>query len=282
MRWRIKYVILGLAVIFGAHVYVRSQAILFSVQDMALSSVESSALLIGLPLPGGGVRAHRPGRDRRLPFPGRPALVADGPHRRRLPLHRRRAGGDCPPRRRRGELPVPGPRGADGHGGPGGAAAVGPPPAARAAVRRPPLRAVPARLGAHLDASSRIGWPTCATRRDLCTASARSVSETFDVLSVTVWLLDERQGAARGRRLDRATTDAGALAGGGRGHGLERRLGWTAREDVAVRPGRGARGVGGGAAATQPVGLRQRRPPLVRAPAGRGHARSAPSCWPTA
>jgi putative PEP-CTERM system histidine kinase len=47
MRWRIKYVVLGLAVIFGAHFYVRSQAILFSAHDMALSGLESSALLIG-------------------------------------------------------------------------------------------------------------------------------------------------------------------------------------------------------------------------------------------
>jgi putative PEP-CTERM system histidine kinase len=47
MRWRIKYVILGLAVIFGAHLYVGSQAILFSAYDMALSGVESSGLLIG-------------------------------------------------------------------------------------------------------------------------------------------------------------------------------------------------------------------------------------------
>jgi putative PEP-CTERM system histidine kinase len=47
MRWRIKYVVLGLAVIFGAHVYVGSQAILFSAYDMALSSVELSGLLVG-------------------------------------------------------------------------------------------------------------------------------------------------------------------------------------------------------------------------------------------
>ena len=46
-RWRIKYVILGLAVIFGGHLYVRSQAVLFSAYDIALSGVESSALLIG-------------------------------------------------------------------------------------------------------------------------------------------------------------------------------------------------------------------------------------------
>jgi putative PEP-CTERM system histidine kinase len=47
MRWRIKYVVLGLGVIFGAHIYVRSQAILFSTHDLALTTIESSGLLIG-------------------------------------------------------------------------------------------------------------------------------------------------------------------------------------------------------------------------------------------
>jgi putative PEP-CTERM system histidine kinase len=47
MRWRIKYVVLGLAVIFGGHLYVRSQAILFSALDISIYSVESSALFIG-------------------------------------------------------------------------------------------------------------------------------------------------------------------------------------------------------------------------------------------
>jgi putative PEP-CTERM system histidine kinase len=47
MRWRIKFVVVALAVIFGARLYVRSQAILFSAPDIALWSVESSALFIG-------------------------------------------------------------------------------------------------------------------------------------------------------------------------------------------------------------------------------------------
>ncbi len=47
MRWRIKFVVLGLAVIFGARLYVRSQALLFSAYDMNSPGVESSALLIG-------------------------------------------------------------------------------------------------------------------------------------------------------------------------------------------------------------------------------------------
>ena len=46
-RWRIKFMVLGLAVIFGAHLYVRSQALLFSAYDMRWSGAESSALLIG-------------------------------------------------------------------------------------------------------------------------------------------------------------------------------------------------------------------------------------------
>jgi putative PEP-CTERM system histidine kinase len=47
MRWRIKFVVLGLAVIFGAQLYVRSQALLFPAYDMHWPGVESSALLIG-------------------------------------------------------------------------------------------------------------------------------------------------------------------------------------------------------------------------------------------
>ena len=47
MRWRIKFVVLALAVIFGTSIYVRSQSILFPVLDLALSEIESGALLIG-------------------------------------------------------------------------------------------------------------------------------------------------------------------------------------------------------------------------------------------
>jgi len=46
-RWRIKFAVLGLAVILGARLYVRSEALLFSTYDIQWSGVESSALLIG-------------------------------------------------------------------------------------------------------------------------------------------------------------------------------------------------------------------------------------------
>jgi putative PEP-CTERM system histidine kinase len=47
MRWRIKFVIVAMAVIFGARIYVQGQAILFSGYDPGLAAVESGALLIG-------------------------------------------------------------------------------------------------------------------------------------------------------------------------------------------------------------------------------------------
>lgn len=47
MRWRIKFVVLGLAVIFGARIYGRSQALLFSTYDVRWLEIESSALVIG-------------------------------------------------------------------------------------------------------------------------------------------------------------------------------------------------------------------------------------------
>jgi putative PEP-CTERM system histidine kinase len=47
VRWRIKFVVLGMAVIFGSRLYVRSQALLFSTYDVHWSGIESSGLLIG-------------------------------------------------------------------------------------------------------------------------------------------------------------------------------------------------------------------------------------------
>ena len=47
MRWRIKFVVLALTVIFGTQIYVRIQGMLFSVQDLTLPGIESLALIIG-------------------------------------------------------------------------------------------------------------------------------------------------------------------------------------------------------------------------------------------
>ena len=47
MRWRIKYVVIGMTVIFGGYIFVRSQAILYLAYEPALAGIESSALLVG-------------------------------------------------------------------------------------------------------------------------------------------------------------------------------------------------------------------------------------------
>ena len=47
MRWRIKFVVLGLAVILATRLYVQSQTVLYSTYDIHWSVFESSALLIG-------------------------------------------------------------------------------------------------------------------------------------------------------------------------------------------------------------------------------------------
>jgi putative PEP-CTERM system histidine kinase len=50
MQWRIKFVVLGVGVAFGARVYTQSEALLFSGNPLALINVETGALLIGCAL----------------------------------------------------------------------------------------------------------------------------------------------------------------------------------------------------------------------------------------
>ena len=50
MRWRIKFLVLGLGVVFGAGIYTRTQALLFSSYSRSQLSVETTALLIGCAL----------------------------------------------------------------------------------------------------------------------------------------------------------------------------------------------------------------------------------------
>jgi putative PEP-CTERM system histidine kinase len=47
MRWRIKFMILGLGVLFVARAYTSSQSLLFHAMDLSLQSVNTTALLIG-------------------------------------------------------------------------------------------------------------------------------------------------------------------------------------------------------------------------------------------
>jgi putative PEP-CTERM system histidine kinase len=47
MRWRIKFVVLGLSLVFAAKVYVFSQAIIYSGQDGSTSSIQIAAFIVG-------------------------------------------------------------------------------------------------------------------------------------------------------------------------------------------------------------------------------------------
>jgi putative PEP-CTERM system histidine kinase len=50
MQWRIKFLVLGLAVIFGARIYTRSQALVFSGHFNSLTEIEAIGLLVGCAL----------------------------------------------------------------------------------------------------------------------------------------------------------------------------------------------------------------------------------------
>src|SRR5438552_17582601 len=54
MQWRIKFLILGLAVIFGARIYTRSQALVYSGHDNSPTAAEAIGLLVGCALLGAG------------------------------------------------------------------------------------------------------------------------------------------------------------------------------------------------------------------------------------
>ena len=47
MQWRIKFVVLGLSLIFGVRIYCHSQALLFTAQERGMVQVETGALLLG-------------------------------------------------------------------------------------------------------------------------------------------------------------------------------------------------------------------------------------------
>ncbi|MBA2585039.1 MAG: hypothetical protein H0U99_00960, partial [Chthoniobacterales bacterium] len=47
MQWRIKFVVIGVGIIFGARIYTRSQGILFSGHNLALIVIDLGALIIG-------------------------------------------------------------------------------------------------------------------------------------------------------------------------------------------------------------------------------------------
>ena len=47
MQWRVKFVVLGLGLVFGSRIYTRSQALLYSADTTTAVTIESGALLLG-------------------------------------------------------------------------------------------------------------------------------------------------------------------------------------------------------------------------------------------
>jgi putative PEP-CTERM system histidine kinase len=52
MRWRIKFVVLGFTVLLGSKIYTGSEALLFSGQSLSMADIEACAILIGCALIG--------------------------------------------------------------------------------------------------------------------------------------------------------------------------------------------------------------------------------------
>ena len=191
-RWRIKFVVLGLAVIFGAHLYVRSQTLLFSAYDMRWSEIESTALLIGCVLLV--VAYLRTGFAEIDVYPSRAVL--------RSSLTVLIAGGYLLVV---GVLANIGRRfgGAEGFQLQAVLVLLG---IAGLAVLllsdrlRQRIHGFVSRHFARAQHDSVRIWTELSRRlanvkdqAGLCAASARLVSETFEVLSVTIWLLDEQK-----------------------------------------------------------------------------------------
>jgi putative PEP-CTERM system histidine kinase len=47
MRWRIKFLVLGLAIIFGARVYTQGQALIYNGHSLSLASIDAISLVLG-------------------------------------------------------------------------------------------------------------------------------------------------------------------------------------------------------------------------------------------
>ncbi len=207
MRWRIKFVVIGLAVILGTQLYVRSQTILFSGHDTALSVVESTALLVGCLLLA--VAYARTGLAEIDVYPSRAVL--------RSSLTILIVGGYlfvvgilAQVARRFG--------GADSFQfqafvvllGTAGLAVLLLSDRFRQWVHRSVVR----HFGKAQHDSVRI-WTEFSRRLakvkdqpDLCAVSARLISESFEVLSVTIWLLDEQEHLGAGASTSRQAGDA--------------------------------------------------------------------------
>jgi putative PEP-CTERM system histidine kinase len=193
MRWRIKYVILAMAVIFGTHIFVRTQGILFSIHDLGLSGLESGALLIGCVF--FAVAYARTGLDEIDLYPSRAVLRSSltvlivGGYLFGVGVLAqvvRRFGGPQIFQLQAFVVLL----------GMAGLAVL-----LLSDRARQKIHAIAARHFKEAQHDSVQIW-TAFSRRfatvkdagDLCAAAARLISETLGALSVTIWLVDEEEG----------------------------------------------------------------------------------------
>ena len=267
MRWRIKFVVLGLAVIFGARIYVHSQALLFSAYDTDWSVIESTALIIGCVFLV--VAYLRTGLAEIDVYPSRVVLKSS--------LTVFIAGG---------YLFIVGVLarivtlvgGVESFEIQAFIVLLG---MAGLAVLllsdrfRQRMHAFVSRHFARAQHDSARIWAEFSRRladvkdqAGLCAASARLISETFEVLSVTIWLLDEHEERLVAGAATAAQTGEHACGSSSRtvsnAVASALRLRSSAFDLEAVK-----RAMGGGIAATQSDNVPERRPPLVSSVADR-------------
>ena len=190
MRWRIKFVILGLGVLFTVRAYTSSQALLYRGGDLSLPAVNAGALLLASLLICGD-SSRRPLRREHLSVSFITAQFLHGSAKRGFT-----AGGGCVCQgghsfRRRRCLSDQGLSGFTVSGSFGRFAPFGRvrfyPPIRRRHFSRPVY-------------DYRSVWRTfteSTARRveqnELCSSVVKLVSDIFQALSVSIWLVDERK-----------------------------------------------------------------------------------------
>ncbi len=241
-----------------------SRRYFFPRRSIALWGVESGALLIGCLFLTAGLRPNRMARDRRASVVRGPSIVADRNHRRRLSFRRRRAGAGS-------ANDSAAPRSSSCRrswccwGWPAWRCCSCPIAHARQ------LHLFVARHFKKAQHDSVRIWTLFLTEpgeghrsSGRCAAmSAKLISETFDVLSVTLWLLDEDTGqfalairpGRRGQKSQRRHRSGDALSHDGHG-----RSATSGRRHSTLRNINEAMGRGTAATESQHVSHRRQSP----------------------
>ena len=213
--------------------------------------------LVRVRFPDNCLRSNPTRRDRRVSLAGRLAIFSDDSGRRRIPFDRRRS---CPSGAtvwRKRDFPVSGRGRSSGNDRTGRTASLRP--------ARQRIHTVVVRHFSKAQHDSTRLWTMCSQQLSgvkdqavVCTVAAKLISETFDVLSVTIWLVDEGDQRLIHPRLN----DATSICFQWRSHlrdGISRRCPRAADPVVTVRSGYGNRRVGGGVSPAQSIDVHAER-----------------------